>query len=48
MSTTLKVVIAVQALTFAAAAVLLIREGVNVKLGIAQALLAIITWLVYA
>lgn len=48
MSTALKVVIAVQALTFVAAAVLLIREGVNVKLGVAQALLAIITWLVYA
>ena len=48
MSNALKVVIAVQALTFVAAAVLLIREGANVKLGFAQALLAIITWLVYA
>lgn len=48
MSAALKIVIAVQALTFVAAAVLLIRDGTEVKLGIAQALLAIITWLVYA
>jgi hypothetical protein len=48
MSGALKVVIAIQATTFIAAAILLIRDGANVKLGFAQALLAIITWLVYA
>ncbi len=47
MSLALKITIAVQAATFVAAAVLLFKDG-DPKLGGAQALLAVITWLVYA
>lgn len=41
-------IIIVQAASFVVLALVLLREGVEPKLAAAQALLAIITWLVYA